>query len=100
MSQQNHLLHFHLSKKRRLSYFDKMVLLASFLYPLSGIPQAIEVFSGQQEGVSLLSWLGFLLFSALFLVYGLAHRVRPMVVTNILWLFIDGVIVIGLLQTA
>lgn len=97
MPRQNYIPHFHISKKRRITLFDKVVMVAAFLYPLSGLPQVIEVFQGNSAGVSLRSWLGFTAFSALFLVYGFAHKIKPMVITNALWLIVDGLIVIGIL---
>ena len=97
MSRQNHLVHSHLQKKKRLTLFDKIIILAAFLYPMSGLPQVVQVFQGQVDGVSLLSWLSFILFSALFLSYGLIHKITPMIVTNILWLAVDGLVVVGVL---
>ena len=97
MSRQNYLLHFHISKKRKLSLVDKAAVVAVFLYPLSGIPQVIEVFRGNTGGVSLLAWFGFMLFSFLFLIYGLAYKIKPMIITNILWFIVEGLVVTGIL---
>lgn len=99
MSRQNHLVHAHLAKKKQLTLFDKIIILAAFLYPLSGLPQVIEVFNGHTDGVSLWSWLGFIGFSALFLAYGLIHKIAPMIITNILWLAVDSLVIIGLLTS-
>jgi hypothetical protein len=98
MSRQNHLLHFHISKKKHISLFDKMIVIAAFIYPLSGLPQVVAVFSGNADGVSLLAWLGFICFSILFLVYGLKHEIKPMIITNGLWIVVDGLIVVGVLM--
>lgn len=100
MSRQNHLVHAHTAKKKRLTLFDKIIIIAAFLYPLSGLPQVVEVFNGTASGVSLMSWLSFICFSALFLAYGLLHRITPMIITNILWLAVDGLVIVGLLATA
>lgn len=97
MSRQNHLLHFHISKKRQITWLDKAAVVAAFLYPLSGLPQVIEVFKGNSEGVSIFSWLGFLIFAAFFLTYGIVHKITPMIITNALWLVIDGLVVLGVL---
>jgi uncharacterized protein with PQ loop repeat len=65
------------------------------LYPLSGIPQVFEVFQGHVDGVSVISWIAFMVFSSLFLVYGIFHKIVPMIITNFLWLIVDGIVVIG-----
>lgn len=100
MSRQNHIVHAHLAKKKKLTLFDNIIILAAFLYPLSALPQVIEVFNGQTAGVSLWSWLSFICFSALFLAYGLIHRITPMIITNILWLAVDSLVIVGLLINA
>jgi uncharacterized protein with PQ loop repeat len=97
MSRQNHLLHYHISKKRQISWLDKTAVIAAFIYPLSGLPQVIEVFQGNVDGVSVSSWLGFIAFSTFFMIYGAVHKIKPMIITNALWLVIDGLVVAGVL---
>jgi hypothetical protein len=99
MSRQNHIIHAHLAKKKQLTLFDKIIILAAFMYPLSGLPQVVEVFNGQTAGVSLWSWVGFICFSGLFLAYGMIHKVAPMIITNVLWLAVDSLVIIGLLMS-
>lgn len=90
-------LHTHAVSSRKVTSFDRAVFVVSFLYPLSALPQAIEVLSGRAEGVSLLSWVMLMCCSALFLVYGLKHKVPPMIASNALWIVVDGVIVAGII---
>lgn len=73
-------------------------MVASLMYPLSGIPQLISVYHGEVEGVSILSWLAFSFFSFLFLLYGIYHKIKPMIIVNLLWFVIDVAIVIGILK--
>lgn len=95
MSRQNHILHFHISKKREIDWLDKAAIVAAFIFPMTGIPQVIEVFQGSIEGVSLWSWIGFAAFSGFFMLYGIVHRIMPMIVTNVLWLAVDSLVVLG-----
>jgi len=78
---------------------DRIVMIVSILYPLSAVPQLIEIIEGNAAGVSVLSWLSFFACAALFLVYGLRHRVMPMIVSNSLWVIVDGLVVASLLVT-
>lgn len=98
MSRQNHLLHFHISKKKQITWLDKTAIVAALVYPLSGLPQVIEAMQGNVDGISILSWLGFMAFSAFFIVYGIVHKIKPMIITNALWLVIDGLVVLGVLM--
>ena len=96
MSRQNPIVHFHLSSKKKLTFFDHVITLASFIYPLMALPQVFGVYSGNTEGVSLVSWIGFLFFSVMFFTYGMIHKVKPMIITNSIWVMVDGLVVIGL----
>ena len=71
--------------------------MAAFVYPLTGVPQIYEVFRGNISGVSAAAWLGFIVFSILFLAYGVVHRIKPMVITNALWLVVDSLVIIGVI---
>ncbi len=97
MSRQGLAFDNHINKKVKLTRFDKIAYLASFLYPLSGLSQVFEVMRGDTTGVSVYSWLGFLLFAGLFLVYGLKHKIIPMIISNSLWIAVDGLVVLGIL---
>jgi uncharacterized protein with PQ loop repeat len=97
MSRQNHLFHYHISKKKRLDLFDKVAVLASFMYPLIGLPQALEAVGGNTAGISLPSWIGFMIFSLFFFAYGLIHDIKPMIITNFLWVIVDGAVIFAVL---
>lgn len=89
--------HPHTLTSRKSTLFDKLVFIVAIVYPLSAVPQAIEVLSGKTDGVSLVSWLMFLLCSTLLLAYGLKHKVAPMIMSNSIWVLVNVVVVTGLL---
>lgn len=76
---------------------DRMVLIVSVLYPFSALPQVIAVFSGKIEGVSVLSWMVFLVCTSLFLIYGIRRSVLPMIVSNSIWIVMDTLVIVGIL---
>lgn len=93
----HHLLHSHISGKKRVTFFDRLMLAAAFVYPATAIPQVIQVLEGKTEGVSMVSWAGFAGFVSLFLAYSIIHRIKPMIITYTMWLTIDLIIVFNLL---
>ena len=97
MAKHHHFLQFHISKKQKLNFLDKTAVVLAFLYPLTGIPQLLTVIQDGTEGVSILSWLGFAMFSAFFLTYATVHKIKPMMITYTLWLLVDSLVVILLL---
>ncbi|MNQ20069.1 hypothetical protein D3C85_331520 [compost metagenome] len=92
----------HTTKKKSSSrsdkLFDRLVLFISILYPLSATPQLIAVFQGKADGVSVISWIAFLVCAGLFLAYGLRHKVWPMILSNTLWVVVDSLVVIGIMS--
>lgn len=78
---------------------DRLVVVVSVIYPMSAVPQLIRIIQGDAHGVSTLSWLSFFVCAGLFLIYGLRHRVMPMIISNILWVVIDGLVVASLVMT-
>jgi len=97
MSRQKPILRFRINSKKELVVFDHLITFASFVYPLMALPQVIEVYSGDVEGVSAVSWVGFLLFSIMFFIYGMIHKIKPMIISNAIWILTDGMVVVGLL---
>lgn len=75
---------------------DRLTDLAAFIYPLTGLPQLIRILQTHQAGgVSLASWIFFGVFEVIFLLYGLKHKIRPLVITQALWLVIDVAVVVA-----
>ncbi len=71
--------------------------MISVLYPLSSAPQIWTVWQGQTEGVSAVTWMSFAVFQSIYLTYGIAHKLPPVIIANSLWLVADLAIVIGVL---
>ena len=90
------MLYVH-TRKESQTLLDKLVEASAFAYPMTGLPQVVLVFEGSTAGVSVPSWTAFFAFSCLFFVYGRAHRIKPMVTANLLWMGVDSVIVCGTL---
>ena len=77
---------------------DKIVLVIAFLAPLIEIPQLVEIYLRKSaENVSLFTWGLFVLFGIPWLIYGIVHREKPIIILYTLWIIIDSVIVVGIL---
>lgn len=91
-------LHKHLSKKKKTKVVDHCMMGASIVHPLTAMPQVYQIYATQNaSGVSLLTWVGFMLLGIIFLAYGILHKIRPMIVSQILWFTVDFLIVLGIL---
>jgi uncharacterized protein with PQ loop repeat len=77
---------------------DQMMSAASIIHPLTAAPQVYKIYSTQVvDGISILTWLGFMTLGLIFLAYGILHRIKPFIVTQILWFIVDLLVVIGVI---
>lgn len=64
--------------------------------PLFTIPQIYVIFTNKTaEGVSIISWIAYMVASTVWLMYGLAHNDKPIILSNTAWVFFALLVVIG-----
>jgi MtN3 and saliva related transmembrane protein len=81
-----------------VKWIDRAMAGAAVIHPLTALPQVIQIYTTQSAaGVSLLTWLMFMALGSIFLAYGIVHRIKPFIVTQILWFIVDFLVVIGVL---
>ena len=91
-------LHKHLSKKQKITIIDRLMSLAAIIHPLTAVPQVYDIFTSKDaSGVSLVTWLSFMVLGLIFLAYGIVHKLKPFILTQILWFVIDFLVVAGIL---
>jgi uncharacterized protein with PQ loop repeat len=77
---------------------ERFALAAGILQPLITLPQIIQIYSNQSaQDVSLTTWLGYLVFGVIFLIYGYIFKLRPIFYGQIIWVTMQCVTVIGIL---
>jgi uncharacterized protein with PQ loop repeat len=87
-----------LKNKEHKYIIDRVVMVTGLIGPIASIPQAIEIYSTQDaEGVSLFTWAFFILTQVAALIYSMVHRLPPLIMSNILWILIEAVVVVGIL---
>lgn len=75
-----------------------VVLVASVLFPFTTMPQVFEIFNNQSaDNVSLLTYLLYVVFSFIFLGYGIKERLIPIIVLQSLWLVMYSLVIAGIL---
>jgi len=79
-------------------FLDVAVYIAGILGPIMSLPQVILVYVGQDvAGISVISWLGWAILDIPFIIYGFAHKERPIIVTYTLWMMINLSVAIGVI---
>ena len=86
----------HPDKWKRL--LDKIIYAVVLVDIVMTVPQLIDIWIGKNaSGVSVASWSAYAATSFIWLFYGLVHKDKPIILSSLLWMFLDIAIVIGAL---
>lgn len=78
---------------------DKICLIFSVVMPLTTIPQIHLIYTEKHAtGVSLLMWVFYCIGVIPFLLYGILHKERQLIILNSLWLVAQIIIIIGIVM--
>lgn len=92
-------LYKHLNKKQEITVIDRLMSMAAVIHPLTAIPQVYKIYSTHNvTGISIWTWIGFMSLGIIFLAYGIVHRIKPFIVTQVLWFIVDSLVVLGVLM--
>jgi len=94
-----HIMHAPQSKKGKRSYreIDALALVVGILQPLMTLPQIIVVFQAKDASqLSLLTWVAYDIASVVLLIYGIVHKLKPIVVAQIFWLIVQSVLILAI----
>lgn len=84
------------SSERLIKLVDAIMYVVGIVGPFVSIPQLIEIYGkGNAQGISVITWIGYCVLTALWLLYGLVHREKPIIITQALWLIVNVAIVVG-----
>ena len=86
------LKHQHTNNSMFLNSMDKFMYVIALIAPVMTIPQLIDVLQGNTKGVSPLTWGAYAFVSALWCIYGIFHKDKPLILTQFLLLILDGAI--------
>ncbi len=76
---------------------EKTLSIVSILTMLSTIPQVLKVWTGPgATGVSLVSWVSYLVAASLWLIHGVRKRDKSIYLACIGWIIMDLAVVIGI----
>lgn len=97
MANQHHLLKF-ISSKRNRTKIDRLMSVAAVVHPLMALPQVVMVYTFKEvAGLSIFMWAAWLALGLVFLLYGLAHKLKPYIMMQLLWVVIDVLMIAGIL---
>jgi len=92
---QKHEPYPHPKKWKRI--VDKMIYIAGFFVLAMTIPQLIKIWIEQNAaGISIITWSAYLLGAIAWLIYGIAHKEKPIIMIYSIWIILDILIITGI----
>lgn len=92
-----HKKHILITKKeKRPLLVDRLTYAAAIIEPVITIPQAVIIFRDRTAaGVSLSSWIGYEILTAIWIWYALVHKERLILIYQGLFFIIQAVVILG-----
>ena len=63
--------------------------------PLLTLPQLYSIWVQGQKGVSIITWVAYLIGAIIWLIYGIKHNDKPLVMVEAAWILVDIMVIIG-----
>ncbi len=77
-------------------FLDKAIYFVAVFGVLLTIPQVWKIWVDKNAaGVSAISWSAYLVTACFWLAYGISHKEKPIIFTNILWIIFEIMIITG-----
>jgi uncharacterized protein with PQ loop repeat len=78
---------------------DYLIYGVAILSPIMTLPQLMQIWVDRNvAGVSLLTWSSYTVFAGFWLMYGLVHKEKPIIVSNIFSGVLNIIIVVGIIS--
>lgn len=93
---QRHEEYPHPDKLKRL--WDRLIYVAVVMGPAMTLPQVWKIFSSKSAAsVSVLTWGSYAIVAAFWLIYGILHKEKPVIIVNAMLIVLQIAIVVGAL---
>ena len=88
----------HMTKKQKMTTIDQLMTVAALIHPLSTIPQVYQIYTTQDvSGISLWTWVSYMAIGTIYLTYATAHKLAPIIRSQIIWFVMDLLVIVGVL---
>jgi len=79
-------------------FIDTLIILISPAGAILTIPQVLKIWGEKTaEGLSVITWVGYLIITVFWLLYGIVHREKPIIIAYLLLIVVNILVVTGIL---
>ena len=76
---------------------DELVYIIAVFGPFMTLPQVLTIWIEKNTaGVSLTTWIAYIFIAVFWLMYGIMHKEKPIIISNICWILVELLIVVGI----
>jgi len=94
---QKHETYPHPHKWKR--FIDRLIYFVCIIGPIFTIPQLMKIWVDKNtSGLSVVTWSSYWVIAFFWLLYGLTHKEKPIIIANVLWLTMNTFIIGGILM--
>lgn len=85
-------------KSPYITFLDKLTFVAGVVGPFTVLPQTYTIFHNKSaDGVSLATWLLIFIVTFPWILYGMAHKDKNIIISFFLWEVVNLSVVVGVL---
>jgi len=79
-------------------FVDGLIYVMGIIVPVFTIPQAMQIWLNKTaEGLSLITWTVYLINTVIWMIYGILHKEKPVILTFSLITVLNIIIVVGII---
>lgn len=88
-----------MTQKNKQKFVGWTMYVVSIVMPLSNYPQIHQLYSTHvTSGLSLATWVMYLFFGLIPLAYAIVNNLRPLIISNVLWTFVNLIMIFGIIK--
>lgn len=80
---------------RKMVVIDGVAYAMGILGNIAVVPQILKAWSGPAPGLAVLTWLMFVVFGLVWLIYAIAHHQKPLIFAQLVGISCNLLVVIG-----
>jgi len=87
------------TKKNSDKLIGYMMYAVAVGMPFSNLPQVMQIYSTKvTTGLSISSWIMYAAFGVVPLLYAISNKLKPLIISNILWMVVDSAMIYGIFR--
>jgi len=82
--------------KQEIKVIDRIIYFIAIIGPLMLIPQLLRIWvTNDATSIALATWISFTIFATIWLLYGIYHKEKPIIISNTICIILYLLIILG-----